>query len=601
MPTIGDTLAERYRLDAVIGRGGFASVYRAHDDRLGRDVAVKVLRSDLASDPVIAARFDREARALAAVSHPNVVAVHDVSSGDPDADIPPFLVMELCEDGSLADRLASTATGALPPDLLVPILVDVAAGLDALHARGIVHRDVKPSNVLLSDARARIADLGIAAVGPSELTATGATLGTLGYLAPEQLAGQNGSPAGDVHGLGAITFLGLTGRLPRPATSVTEVVAASRRPVEPVSAVRPDLGPAFDEPIAASLALDPLARPSAAEVGAMLGVALDAWSGRPTAGVAADAETLGALPAAASGVAAMESAPTEVVGTGEMRREGDVAGAPSVPLGPEEIPVVGLAGVVATAPAAVSAGLRGSDPAVADVAAAAAPGVTAPLAERSAAPAVNIPDPSAVTASALVAAASSVVPGTAPPGTRPAVPTPPAAVPVTASARRSASRRDTRVIAAAVLATGLVVIVAGLFVLGLGGSGRPAASAAAGAGASAGTPVASARASAAPASTRAAPPPADPYAQARAASDDMRAAIAGANLKDKDAKDLANGLDQVDKALDKQDAKAARNEAKKLDDRVTKLVGHGGVAGGAATRLRTAADRLAAATDALPA
>jgi serine/threonine-protein kinase len=145
MPSIGERLAGRYRLDARIGSGGFATVFRARDLLLERDVAVKVLLASHTTDPVIAARFDREARVLAAVSHPNVVAVHDVAPGDLATAAEPFLVMDLCDGGSLADRLAASETGALPPDELVPALVDVAAGLDALHARGIVHRDLKPS------------------------------------------------------------------------------------------------------------------------------------------------------------------------------------------------------------------------------------------------------------------------------------------------------------------------------------------------------------------------------------------------------------------------------------------------------------------------
>ena len=165
MPRTGDRLAGRYELIAPIGSGGFATVFRGRDLWLRRLVAVKILLPNHAADPLVAARFGREARALAAVSHPNVVAIHDVGGGYAATGPEPYLVMDLCEDGSLADRLAATDLGLLPPDQLIPILADVAAGLAALHARGIIHRDLKPSNVLLGDGRARIADLGIALAG----------------------------------------------------------------------------------------------------------------------------------------------------------------------------------------------------------------------------------------------------------------------------------------------------------------------------------------------------------------------------------------------------------------------------------------------------
>lgn len=310
MPRIGERLAGRYRLDALIGSGGFATVFRARDLRLKRDVAAKVLLANHATDPVIATRFDREARVLAAVSHPNVVAVHDVAPGDPAIGAEPFLVMELCDGGSLADRLAASGPGGLPPDELVPVLLDVAAGLDALHARGIVHRDLKPSNVLLSDGRARIADLGIAAIGPSELTAIGTTIGTLAYLAPEQLAGEPGSPASDVHGLGVIAFLGLTGRLPRPAGSVAEVVAASIRPVGSVSALEPGLGSAFDPAIARALARNPSLRPTATEFASMLATALERWRAEPGSMGLHDQTTLTRVPLPANGVPARGEALT---------------------------------------------------------------------------------------------------------------------------------------------------------------------------------------------------------------------------------------------------------------------------------------------------
>lgn len=294
----------RYRLDALIGSGGFASVFRARDLRLERDVAVKVLLANHATDPAIATRFDREARVLATVSHPNVVAIHDVAPGDPATAAEPFIVMELCDGGSLANRLTASETGALPPDELIPVLVDVAAGLAALHARGIVHRDLKPSNILLSEGRARIADLGIAATGPSELTAVGTTIGTLAYLAPEQLAGEQGSAASDVHALGVIAFLGLTGRPPRPAGSVADVVATSVQPVDPASAMEPSLGSAFDEPIARALARNPSLRPTATELGSMLAAALERWRAEPGSMGLHDQTTLTRVPIPAKGAVA---------------------------------------------------------------------------------------------------------------------------------------------------------------------------------------------------------------------------------------------------------------------------------------------------------
>ncbi len=281
MPSIGDRLAGRYRLDARIGSGGFATVFRAHDLRLDRDVAIKVLLANHATDPVVTARFEREARVLAAINHPNVVAIHDVASGGPSVESEPYFVMDLCAGGSLADLLKASRSGSLPPDILIPILIDVSAGLAALHAAGVVHRDLKPSNVLLSGGRAQIADLGIAIAGPSDLTATGTAVGTLAYLAPEQLAGAPASPASDVHALGAIAFLGLTGRLPSPGESVAAVVTASARRVDPVSAVAPSLGVAFDEPLARALAPEPAGRPTAGELKRMLSAALERWGARP--------------------------------------------------------------------------------------------------------------------------------------------------------------------------------------------------------------------------------------------------------------------------------------------------------------------------------
>jgi serine/threonine-protein kinase len=287
MPAPGDLLADRYRIVAPLGAGGMATVHRAHDERLERDVAVKVLLPNLAADPVTAQRFEREARAMAAVAHPGLVAVFDVDAGDPATGRDPFVVMELCPGGSLADRMGPGRP--LPPDELIPILAAVADALGALHHAGLVHRDVKPSNILFAADRVKLGDFGLVRgdVAPeaTDLTEVGMAVGTLGYLAPERLRGDPGGPPADVFALATVAHLGLTGSLPRPAGSVRDLVAAAPFRSPAVSAVTPQLGTAFDEPILTGLAVDPGRRPDAVTFGSRLATALGAWSraGRPGA------------------------------------------------------------------------------------------------------------------------------------------------------------------------------------------------------------------------------------------------------------------------------------------------------------------------------
>lgn len=314
MPTTGELLADRYRILGPIGAGGMATVHRAHDERLGRDVAIKTLLPNHAGDPALAARFEREARTMAAGAHPGVVSVYDVDPGDPSTGRAPFFVMELCAGGSLADRLRDGRR--LPPDELVPVLVSVAEGLADLHTRGIVHRDVKPSNILFASHRAKLADFGIARSDGSdlsELTTPGTAVGTLAYLAPEVLAGESATAAADVHALGVAAFAGLTGTFPRPARSLADLIASARMPVPRVSATAPDLGTAFDEPIAAALHADPARRPDALTLATRLTAALGHWRRAgapgvvgelpPAATVAIDATTV-AIPAGSDGGAA---------------------------------------------------------------------------------------------------------------------------------------------------------------------------------------------------------------------------------------------------------------------------------------------------------
>jgi serine/threonine protein kinase len=284
MPAIGDLLAGRYRIDARLGAGGMATVWRARDLRLERDVAVKVLLPNLAGDPALTARFDREARALAAISDAHVVAIFDVVEGSQGSE--PFLVMELCPDGSLGDRLADGAS--IAPAFARPILANAATGLAALHARGMVHRDVTPRNVLLVGGSAKLGDFGLARPEDASttpgggLTATGAAVGTLGYLAPEILDGRTATPASDVYGLGAVAFRALTGALPRPAGSIAELVAAGSRVVAPIGTLVPGLAAAAATAIDRALDAEPARRPTAAEL---------ALAFRPTGSTPADERT----------------------------------------------------------------------------------------------------------------------------------------------------------------------------------------------------------------------------------------------------------------------------------------------------------------------
>ncbi|HEX2756611.1 MAG TPA: serine/threonine-protein kinase [Candidatus Limnocylindrales bacterium] len=280
MPNPGDLLMGRYRILERLGSGGMATVHRARDERLERDVAVKILLPNLAGDPSTAARFEREARSLAASSHPGVVAVFDVDAGDPSTGREPFFVMELCRGGSLADRFGGGQRMA--PDDLVPILVPVADGLADLHRRGVVHRDIKPQNILFGDDRAKLADFGLAqsndGQGPSELTTPGTAVGTLAYLAPEVLAGERATAAADVYGLGVVAFVGLTGQPPRPVSSMAELVTSSGSAAPAVSTVAPDLGPAFDDIVGGALAVGPNDRPDALSFASGLAAALGRWT-----------------------------------------------------------------------------------------------------------------------------------------------------------------------------------------------------------------------------------------------------------------------------------------------------------------------------------
>jgi eukaryotic-like serine/threonine-protein kinase len=257
--TVPPRIGGRYVLRGELGRGGMATVHRAVDEVLEREVAVKLLHAHLADDPAFLDRFRREARAAAALDHPNVVAVHDWGETDEGA----YLVLQLIEGPSLREVLRRhhrlTAGEALR------VLGPAAAGLGAAHAAGLVHRDVKPENLLLGrDGTVRVTDFGLARAAASATSTFGADVlvGSPHYLSPEAVRGQPLDPRADVYALGVVLFECLTGRPPHEGESpfATAVQHTSRR-VPPPSELVDDVAPALDELVVAATAHDPDERP----------------------------------------------------------------------------------------------------------------------------------------------------------------------------------------------------------------------------------------------------------------------------------------------------------------------------------------------------
>jgi serine/threonine protein kinase len=251
-----EMIAGRYRLEGRLGFGGMSTVHLAHDTRLERKVAVKLLAEHLAEDPTFVSRFQREAQAAARLVHPNIVQIFD--SGQDEASGQYFIVMEYIEGRSCAEILRDEGWAEVPE--AASIIEQACEGLDYAHRHGVVHRDVKPGNLLRShDGEVKLADFGIAkATEQSSITQVGSVLGTAAYLAPEQARGEEAGPRADLYALGVVTYQMISGRLPYEAASLTELALKQQQEEpEPLDALVAAVNPELAEAVAIALALDP--------------------------------------------------------------------------------------------------------------------------------------------------------------------------------------------------------------------------------------------------------------------------------------------------------------------------------------------------------
>lgn len=260
----GDLVAGRYRLGARIGRGAMGQVFAARDERLQRDVAIKLVDLGATADPTVAERFHREAIATASLNHANIVTIFDADTEGQTA----FLVMELLEGQPLSQVVRER--GPLPLPDAVRIAGQVGQALVATHRIGVVHRDIKPANIMIDGDSVKLLDFGIAQVSldaEAHLTAPATTLGTAAYMSPEQARGERATAASDVYALGGVLMVMLTGQPPFPGDNAVAVLhqqIADRPPS--VSSRRPDAPATLDDLVSRMLAKDPAHRPSSEAV-----------------------------------------------------------------------------------------------------------------------------------------------------------------------------------------------------------------------------------------------------------------------------------------------------------------------------------------------
>jgi len=263
--TTGMRLGNRFTVRELIGLGGMSQVWRAEDDVLGRPVAVKVLTAAMAADPTLRTATWTEARAAARLAHPHVTQVHDYGEASlPDGSVLPYLVMELVDGQSLADRLR---LGPLPWQQAVSVCADVAAAVAAAHRIGVVHRDIKPGNVMLTSAGAKVLDFGVAVLAGGQPAAEGGRLvGTPAYAAPERLQPGGAGMEGDVYALGVLLYESLSGYPPVAVTNWQDAAAAHRAAATVPELDVPGLPRQVRRLCSSCLSRDPGERPTAEQV-----------------------------------------------------------------------------------------------------------------------------------------------------------------------------------------------------------------------------------------------------------------------------------------------------------------------------------------------
>ncbi|HEU6445607.1 MAG TPA: Stk1 family PASTA domain-containing Ser/Thr kinase, partial [Gaiellaceae bacterium] len=303
--TLINTLFDgRYRILRRLGSGGMANVYLAQDEELGRHVAIKILNDRHASDDSFVERFRREAKNAAGLSHPNIVSIYDRG----EAEGTYYIAMEYLEGRSLKDRIV--AEGPLPIDAAIDAARQILRALGFAHRGGVVHRDVKPHNVLLAqdsgERRYKVTDFGISRTSASQMTEAGSIVGTAQYLSPEQARGAPVDQRSDIYSVGIVLYELLTGKLPFTGETPLEIAMKHLSEIpKPPSSLRPEVTPDLDMVVLRALAKDPAERFESAEE-------MDEELARVAAGSAVTAETADAATAVLAGAGLAESAPTMV-------------------------------------------------------------------------------------------------------------------------------------------------------------------------------------------------------------------------------------------------------------------------------------------------